>query len=414
MQFKDIIAMALSSLGANKLRAALTMIGITIGVFSIILVMTAIGALQNSIESGISFLGSNVFQFAKYPVNIDAGGANVKKKYQNRRNISYQQAQRYYELMQGNVSEICLKCFGRDLKGQAVYNGVKTPPSLTVVGTNRGFLTANAFTLGYGRNLNEEDVALARNVAVIGKGIEKRLFPHESPIGKVIRMSGHTYSVVGVLAEKGTSFGESQDDFFLMPITRFFENYGAANRTVNIATQPLSTELYNRTLDKGISAMRIARGLKADQENDFEIYTNDSLKSAFLNVAGVVSIGAFVISFIALVAAGIGIMNIMLVSVTERTKEIGVRKSIGARSRDILRQFLAEAVFISEAGGILGIILGVVGGDLLALWLKVDVIFPYGWAIAGLIVCSAIGIGFGFYPAYRAAALDPIEALRYE
>jgi len=414
MQFKEIIAMALSSLGANKLRAALTMIGITIGVFSIILVMTAIGALQNSIESGISFLGSNIFQFAKYPVNIDAGGGNVKKKYQNRRNITYQQAVRFYELMQGNASEICLKCFGREIKGQAVYNGVKTPPSLTVVGTNRSFLTANAFTLGYGRNLNDEDVALARDVAVIGKGIEKRLFPHQSPLGKVLRMTGHTYTVVGVLAEKGTSFGESQDDFFLMPITRFFENYGEANRTVNIATQPFSTELYNRTLDKGISAMRIARGLKADQDNDFEIYTNDSLKSAFLNVAGVVSIGAFVISFIALVAAGIGIMNIMLVSVTERTKEIGVRKSIGARSRDILRQFLAEAVFISEAGGILGIILGVVGGDLLALWLKVDVIFPYGWAIAGLIVCSAIGIGFGFYPAYRAAALDPIEALRYE
>jgi len=414
MQFKEILKMALSSLGANKLRAALTMIGITMGVFSIILVMTAIGALQNSIESGISFLGSNIFQFAKYPVNIDAGGGNVKKKYQNRRNITYQQAVRYYELMQGNASEICLKCFGREIKGQAVYNGVKTPPSLTVVGTNRSFLTANAFTLGYGRNLNDEDVALARNVAVIGKGIEKRLFPHESPLGKVLRMTGHTYTVVGVLAEKGTSFGESQDDFFLMPITRFFENYGEANRTVNIATQPFSTELYNRTLDKGISAMRIARALKADQDNDFEIYTNDSLKSAFLNVAGVVSIGAFVISFIALVAAGIGIMNIMLVSVTERTKEIGVRKSIGARSRDILRQFLAEAVFISEAGGIHGIILGVVGGDLLALWLKVGVIFPYGWAIAGLIVCSAIGIGFGFYPAYRAAALDPIEALRYE
>jgi putative ABC transport system permease protein len=414
MLFSEVLKMALNSLGANKLRAALTMIGITIGVFSIILVMTAIGALQSSIESGISFLGSNIFQFAKYPVNIDAGGANVKKKYQNRRNITYQQAQRYYELMQGNASEICLKCFGRELKGQAVYNGLKTPPSLTVVGTNRSFLTANAFTLGYGRNLNDEDVALARNVAVIGKGIEKRLFPHESPIGKVLRMTGHTYTVVGVLAEKGTSFGESQDDFFLLPITRFFENYGEANRTVNIATQPFSTELYNRTLDKGISAMRIARGLKADQDNDFEIYTNDSLKSAFLNVAGVVSIGAFVISFIALVAAGIGIMNIMLVSVTERTKEIGVRKSIGARSSDILRQFLAEAVFISEAGGILGIILGVVGGDLLALWLKVDVIFPYGWAVAGLIVCSAIGIGFGFYPAYRAAALDPIEALRYE
>ena len=414
MLFREIIAMAISSLGANKLRAALTMTGITIGVFSIISVMTAIGALQYSIENGISFLGSNIFQFAKYPVNIDAGGGNVQKKYQNRRNITYRQALRYYELMEGSAREICLKCFGRDLKGQAVYNGIKTTPSLTVVGTNRSFLTANAYTLGYGRNLNDEDVDLARSVLVVGKMIEKRLFPHESPIGKVIRMSGHTYTVIGVLAEKGTSFGQSQDDICMMPITRFFENYGEANRTVNIATQPFSTELYSRTLDKGISAMRIARGLSANQENDFEIYTNDSLKSAFVNVAGIVSIGAFVISFIALVAAGIGIMNIMLVSVTERTKEIGVRKSIGARSRDIMRQFLTEAVFISEAGGILGIVLGVVGGDLLAVWLQADLIFPYGWAIAGLLVCSGIGIGFGLYPAYRAASLDPIEALRYE
>jgi len=413
MLFREIIAMALSSLGANKLRATLTMIGITIGVFSIISVMTAIGALQNSIENGLSFLGSNIFQFAKYPVNIDAGG-EIKKKYQNRRDISYRQALHYYELMQGNAREICLKCFGYELKGQAVYNGVRTTPSLLIVGTNRSFLTANAYTLGYGRNLNEEDVDLARHVLVVGKMIEKRLFPHESPIGKVIRMSGHTYTIIGVLAEKGTSFGQSQDDICMMPITRFFEDFGEAKRTVNIATQSFSQETYNGTLDRGIGAMRIARGLRADQENDFEIYSNDSLKSAFASIAGVVRIGAFVISFIALVAAGIGIMNIMLVSVTERTKEIGVRKSIGARSRDILRQFLTEAIFISEAGGILGIILGVIGGDLLAVWLKVDIIFPFGWAFAGLVVCSAIGIGFGLYPAYRAAALDPIDALRYE
>jgi putative ABC transport system permease protein len=413
MLFREIIAMALSSLGANKLRAALTMTGITIGVFSIISVMTAIGALQSSIESGISFLGSNIFQFGKYPVNINASG-EIKKKYQNRRDINYRQALHYYELMQGSAREICLKCFGYELKGQAVYNGVKTTPSLLIVGTNRSFLTANAYTLGYGRNLNDEDVDFARNVIVVGKMIEKRLFPHESPIGKVIRMSGHTYTIIGVLAEKGTSFGQSQDDVCMMPITRFFEDFGSAKRTVNIATQSFSQETYNGTLDRGIGAMRIARGLRADQENDFEIYSNDSLKSAFASIAGVVRIGAFVISFIALVAAGIGIMNIMLVSVTERTKEIGVRKSIGARSRDILRQFLTEAVFISEAGGILGIILGVIGGDLLAAWLKVDIIFPFGWAVAGLIVCSAIGIGFGLYPAYRAAALDPIEALRYE
>ena len=413
MLFGEMIRMALASLGVNKLRSGLTMIGITIGVFSVISVMTAIGALQYSIENGISFLGSNIFQFAKYPANVSAGG-DVKKKYQNRRDISYREALHYYKLMEGEAREICLKCFGYELKGQAVYNGVKTTPSLLLVGSNRSFLTANAYTLGYGRNLNDEDVDLARRVLVVGKVVEKRLFPHESPIGKVIRLSGHTYTIVGVLTEKGTAFGQSQDDLCIMPITRFFEDYGSAKRTVNIATQAPSAETYNRTFDKAIGAMRTVRGLRANQENDFEIYSNDSLKSAFVSIAGVVRIGAFVISFIALVAAGIGIMNIMLVSVTERTKEIGVRKSIGARSRDILRQFLTEAVFISEAGGILGIVLGIIVGDLLAAWLQVDLIFPYGWAIAGLLVCSAIGIGFGLYPAYRAASLDPIEALRYE
>ncbi len=411
MRFRETMAMALASLGSNKLRSALTMTGITIGVFSVISVMTAIGALQSSIESGISFLGSNIFQFAKYPPNGNASG-NVAKKFENRRNVTYRQGLRYYELMEGTAREICLKTF--DFNGQAVYNGVKTPPSLTVVGSNRSFLTANAYTLGYGRNITDEDVELSRRVLVIGKSIEKRLFPHESPIGREVRLSGHTFNIIGVLAEKGTSFGQSQDDICVLPITRFFENYGEAKRTVNIATQSFTQENYNRTLDRAVGAMRIARGLRANQPNDFEIYSNDSLKSAFASVAGVVRIGAFVISFIALVAAGIGIMNIMLVSVTERTKEIGVRKSIGARSRDILRQFLTEAVFISEAGGIFGIILGVIGGDLLAAWLKVDLIFPYGWAIAGLLVCSAIGIGFGLYPAYRAASLDPIEALRFE
>jgi putative ABC transport system permease protein len=411
MQFREIVVMALSSLGANKLRSALTMIGITIGVFSVISVMTAIGALQGSIESGLNILGANIFQFAKYPVNFNASG-KIQNKYANRHNITYRQALHYAALMEGAAQDVTLKSF--DDGKQAVYNGVKTTPSITIAGTNKGFVTANAYAIGYGRNISDEDVEFARSVLVIGKRIEKRLFPHESPIGKVIKLSGHTYTIIGVFAEKGTAFGFSQDDIAIMPITRFFEDFGSAKRTINIATQSFSQQLYNRTFDKAIGAIRTARGLRADQPNDFEIYTNDSLKSAFISVAGIVRIGAFVISLIALLAAGIGIMNIMLVSVTERTKEIGVRKSIGARSRDILRQFLTEAVFISEAGSILGIILGVIGGDLLALWLKVDLIFPFGWAIAGLVVCSGIGIGFGFYPAYRAAALDPIDALRFE
>jgi putative ABC transport system permease protein len=410
MQFREILVMAMQSLGANKLRSGLTMMGITIGVFSVISVMTAIGALSSSIESGISFLGSNIFQFAKYPVSGGQGGRNAQK-YENRRDITYPQALRYQHLMEGIARDVCLKCF--DFKGQCTYGVLRSPPA-TFAGSNKSFLAANSYALEYGRNLTDEDVDLARSVVLIGKTIEKNLFPHESPIGRVIKINGHPMSVIGVLATKGTAFGQSQDDICVMPITRFFENFGSAKRTVNIATQSFSTDSYNRTLDKGIGAMRIARGLKPNQPDDFEIYSNDSLKSAFASIADVVRIGAFVISLIALVAAGIGIMNIMLVSVTERTKEIGIRKSIGAKSRDILRQFLTEAVFISEVGGIVGILLGVLGGDLLAVWLQAELIFPYGWAIAGLIVCSAIGIGFGYYPAYRAASLDPIEALRFE
>lgn len=411
MNFSEILRMALTSVGANKLRSALTMLGITIGVFSVISVMTAIGAMQASIETGLTLFGSNIFQFAKYPVTVHSGGRD-SKKYENRRDINYGEAQRYAELMEGYAPEVCLKVFDGDK--QAVYNGIKTTPSLTIVGTNKSFLAANAYTLAYGRNLNDEDVALSRRVVVIGRAIEQRLFPHESPIGREFKLSGHKLTVIGVLAGRGTAFGQSQDDIAVLPITRFFEDFGSANRTINVATQSSSQLDYGRTFDRGIGAMRIARGLRAEEENDFEIYTNDSLKGAFISIAGVIRIGAFVISTIALLAAGIGIMNIMLVSVTERTKEIGVRKSIGARNRDIMRQFLTEAVFISEAGGICGILLGVLGGDLLALWLKVDLIFPFGWAIAGLVVCSAIGIGFGLYPAYRAASLDPIEALRFE
>jgi putative ABC transport system permease protein len=257
-------------------------------------------------------------------------------------------------------------------------------------------------------------VDLIRSVAIIGQGISSRLFPSETPLGKLIKVSGRTYTVIGLYAAKGSSFGASGDDIIMVPITRFLADYGAENRSINIATQASSQERYNDTLDKAISAMRIVRQLRAEQENDFEIYSNDSLISAFGKVADVIGAGAFVISAIALLAAGVGIMNIMLVSVTERTKEIGIRKSIGARKASILIQFLIEAVAISVMGGLVGILLGVGAGNGIALMLKASLVFPWFWATVGILVCCGIGIGFGFYPAYKAASLDPIEALRYE
>ncbi len=409
----EILKMALVSLGANKLRSFLTMSGITIGVFSVIGVMTAVTALRSSIETGLSFLGSNMFQFAKFPIT-GGGDGSQRRRMELRRNITLEQAMRYQHLMEGVSDVVCLKVFDQTGGGQAVYNGRKTTPGLTFGGTNEHFLAANQYSIGQGRNFTPDDIELARPVCLVGLGITGKLFPSENPLGKMIKIKERTYTVIGVFDTKGSQFGQSQDDICMVPITRFLNDYGSERVTVNIATQSPSQLVYNETMEKGITVMRIVRGLKPEDENDFELYSNDSLITAFAKVADVIAAGSFVISGIALLAAGVGIMNIMLVSVTERTKEIGIRKSIGARKKNILTQFLIEAVTISLAGGIMGIFLGVAGGNGLALMLKASIVFPWNWAAIGILVCSGIGVGFGFYPAWKAARLDPIEALRYE
>ncbi|HTT56475.1 MAG TPA: ABC transporter permease [Opitutaceae bacterium] len=410
MPLSEILRIALSSIGVNKLRSGLTMLGITIGVFSVIGVMTTVTALRSSIETGLSFLGSNFFQFGKYPTGL-SGGSN-RREIEMRRDITLAQAMRYQQLMADTADVVCLKAF--DYSAQAVYNGRKTTPDITLVGSNEYFINANQYTIGLGRNLQPEDIELGRPVVIIGQDIVTKLFPSENPLGKTIKMKERTYVVIGTFAEKGTSFGQSQDDIAIIPITRFFSDFGAQNRTVNIATEAPNHVIYNETMDKGVTAMRVVRGLGPADANDFEVYSNESLLTAFAKVADVITAGSFVISGIALLAAGVGIMNIMLVSVTERTKEIGIRKSIGARKKSILTQFLIEAVTISLAGGIFGIVLGIGVGDLVALWMKAEAVFPWDWTLLGLLVCTGIGIGFGFYPAWKAASLDPIEALRYE
>jgi putative ABC transport system permease protein len=404
----EIFAMALGSLKTNRLRSILTMLGVAIGVFSVIGVMTALSVIQGSIESGLSFLGSNIFQFAKYPT---VNTRDPEEKFANRRNISLTEANEFKRLMDGEAQAVCLKVFDG---GKPISYSHTTLQGRTIVGTNEFFLVANSYAIATGRNLSPEDVELGRAVTVVGADIQKKLFPSESAIGKTIKVNFKPYTIIGVLESKGSSFGQTQDDTVLVPITKFFSDFGHERRTINIAIQSSSQATYNQTLDKAIGAMRVARGLKLGEENDFEIYSNDTLVSAFAQIADQVRIGAFVVSAIALLAAGIGIMNIMLVSVTERTREIGVRKAIGARRYDVIKQFLIEAVLLSELGGLAGILAGVLGGNGVALAFDMSMVFPWFWAITGLVVCSVIGIGFGSYPAYKAASLHPIEALRYE
>jgi putative ABC transport system permease protein len=216
------------------------------------------------------------------------------------------------------------------------------------------------------------------------------------------------------MAPKGSAFGQSQDNIAITSITQYLETYGRAGRSIGINVQAPDQATLAATQDAAIGAMRVVRGLGPEMPNDFEIFSNESLIESFNKVAEVVATGAFVISAIALLASGVGVMNIMLVSVTERTKEIGIRKSIGAKQKNILVQFLLEAVTLSLVGGVAGVLIGIIGGNAFAAYLNAKIVFPWGWTIAGLAVCSAIGIGFGFYPAWKAARLDPIEALRYE
>jgi putative ABC transport system permease protein len=409
MKTWELVRMAWKALGVNKLRSTLTTSGIAIGVFSIISVMTAISALQTSIETGLSFLGSNIFQFSKYPNGINVRGDD---KYRNRRNIDYQTYAKFAQLVEDEVDVICPKVW--DNSTQAEFENKKTNPNIELCGTTQDFLVANNFRISNGRNLSADDVEFSRSVCAIGQQIVQRLFPQGDAIGNTIKLNQKNYEVVGTLAEKGGNFGGSDDNLVLIPITEFFENYGSRQRSLNVAIQAKNQIVYQRTMAISIAAFRFARGLRPEDSDDFEIYSNDSLAGAFRSIAATVRIGAFVISAIALVAAGVGIMNIMLVSVTERTKEIGIRKSLGARQSDIRMQFLLEAFFLSLVGATAGIILGVVAGNALAIWLQASIVFPFGWAIVGVLVCSLIGVGFGLYPADKAASLDPIEALRYE
>ena len=241
-----------------------------------------------------------------------------------------------------------------------------------------------------------------------------RLFPFEDPISKKIKVDGLDYFVVGVTERQGEAFGQSKDNFIAIPISTYLERFSDKWTTLSIHVESSSESTFEKTKDEAIGLMRSIRKVKPEDDNDFEVVTNTEMIEQFSGFTNGVKLFALCVSVIALVVAGIGIMNIMLVSVTERIKEIGIRKAIGATKKDILTQFLMEAIFLSEFGGIVGIIMGVAGGNMVAIIFNIPAVIPLDWAAIGLVVCSAIGIGFGIYPAWRAAQLDPIESLRFE
>jgi putative ABC transport system permease protein len=408
MLFVEILRLAFASLNANRLRSSLTVLGIAVGIFSVIGVMTVIAGLRGQVEENLTFLGSSTFQISRFPA---ISFSNPYEKFRNRRQITYSMADRFRELMR-DTAKVSMTIYRRNVR---MINGqYRTNPNTYLIGTDESFAILRSYDIGTGRNLSPEDGALGRPVCVIGADVAHVLFPNESPVGRQIRIDGQNYTVVGQFVAKGTRFGQSMDNLVIAPITRWLAVYGRAWRTIDISVQAPSQAELAATQDKAIGYMRMVRELDPEDPNDFEVFSNDSLIDSFNKIANGISAGAFVISALALLAAGVGVMNIMLVSVTERTKEIGVRKSIGAKRSNILMQFLIEAVALSLIGGFAGVAIGVGGGMVMAVVMKGALVFPWLWVATGMFVCGGLGVVFGFYPAWKAARLDPIEALRYE
>ena len=405
---RESVRMTFDAIRQNKLRSTLTLLGISVGIFSVISVMTAIKTLESSIESGLNVFGTNTFLITKDPA-IQFGR---NEKYRNRKNIDLDQ---YLKLKERAKLPI-LVSGGDDTDNVRLvtYKDKKTKQTPRIAGGDPGTLrTVNTY-IADGRNLTDEDVHLSRSVCIIGADVVDALFPFEDPLGKVIQLQGINFTVVGITERQGQSFGQSQDNYVFLPITTFLQRFRGTSYSLGITVESESAEVYSETLDEVIGILRTIRKVSPGDENDFEITTNEELMETFGSFTGSIKIFAFSVSVIALIVAGIGIMNIMLVSVTERIKEIGIRKAIGATKGHILIQFLTEAVFLCQVGGIIGVVFGIAAGNLISFVAKVPAVIPIDWAIYGVVSCSLIGIGFGSYPAWRAANLDPVESMRFE
>lgn len=422
MKVTDTLSLAFRTVRSNPLRTGITVAIIAFGIMALVGINTAIDAMKQKFTESFSAMGANGFsihnkkwfQFNNDGVKSRRKGLKEKKSNANVP-ITKLQAETFRERFQYPAT------VGLSFNGSSdavVSSGNrKTNPNVRIVGGDESYVDLNGFTLAAGRNLNQLDVQSGRNVAIIGSTLAERFFGTnpESPVDKIIHVNNLPFRVVGVLESKGSTLGMNNDNVVITSynnVRRFFNSNPNASFLIQVKVADVKS--IDGAIDQAEGVFRPVRGMEVTEADNFNIDKSDSIVNILLKNLSVITWAAVVIGIITLLGAAIGLMNIMLVAVTERTKEIGLVKAIGGRGGNIRQQFLLESVLISLIGAGFGIVLGVLVGNLFSFVLSTGFVVPWGWVVAGAFLCSVVGLAAGAYPAWKAARLNPIEALRYE
>lgn len=405
----DNIKISVNAIRSNLLRTILTVLIIATGIMALVGILTAVESIKNSISSSFQSMGANTFTI-RMQRNESHGGSRRNVDYKP---ITYEDASMFKETFKF-PARVSLSFSATDV-ATIKYEDEKTDPNIAVLAVDEEYLITSGKDIAKGRNFSAQEVLSGENIVIIGSELEKLLFKsNTNPLDKYISVGNTRYRIIGVLEEKGASFGGSGDKICLIPLINGRQKFSGSNDSYVISIMPHDPKMLEMAVGESEGVFRNIRKLTVYDENNFAIRKSDSLANMLLENISVVTIGATIIGLITLLGASIGLMNIMLVSVSERTREIGIRKALGAKSSTIKQQFLFESVFIGQIGGILGIILGIIAGNLISLFTDGAFVIPWIWIIMGVILCFIVGIASGYLPAVKASRLDPIVALRYE
>lgn len=410
MTYTENIKLALQSITANRLRTMLTALIIAIGLAALVGILTTLDAVKKSMTEAFSSMGANSFTIRNRGSGIRIGGSGQRPK--PFKSIRYEDAITFKEKLNtpATVAVSVMATGGATVK----YGIEKTNPNINIQGIDENGLNSQGLELALGRNFNINEIHTGTNICIIGNEISEKLFKKESPIDKIINVGNSRLKIIGVLVSKGQSMGFSGDRSVYVPLLKAKLINANANPSYTITVMVPGNDIMDNVIGEATAEFRNIRKIRVSEPNNFEITKSDAMAQTLFEQLNYIVYGGIAIGVITLMGASIGLMNIMLVSVTERTREIGIRKAIGANPAVIRKQFLLEAVMICMIGGAFGIFLGIAIGNLISLGMGGSFIIPWKWIFGGFAVCVLVGIGSGYYPAKKASKLDPVEALRYE